>query len=244
MDYKPGQHSLSNDEYNEAEGLRRTVLTTFAKNPALVNNGGKEETPALRFGIEFHNQVFTPEEFNKKDLLKKVDITKIKAMAEALSESKTWQGLIKGAETEQSIFWIDRKYGIKMKAKLDVITHIHKIIAEAKTSIPSDFDNWPNTMAKYLYHWQQSMYSQGWEAVKGERYNWIFVVVEKTDQAPRVKFAYDERGEWRFLGDLELEVIIDRYLECKRKNLWPASPDKIEDIGPVPRWYYNKSIIA
>lgn len=198
----------------------------------------------MRFGIELHHKIFTPELFNFEDLLKQSDIDKIDAMVESLNESKTWRGLIKGAETEQSLFWIHKRYGIKMKVKLDVINHSRRIIADAKSSIPSDFDNWANTVAKYRYHWQQAMYSQGWEAVSGEKYNWLFVVLEKTDTKPRIKFIRDPLGEWRMLGDLELDAAIDKYLECQRKNIWPSSPDRIEDMGPVPRWYYQKSIIA
>jgi exodeoxyribonuclease VIII len=107
-------------------------------------------------------------------------------------------------------------FGHRFKARLDCVIDSMRLILDIKTTDDASPDRWKWSAVDYGYHRQQFIYQVALDKAKGERYRFIFAVVEKpkpsTRGIPPTVALYElddatmEMGEedtWRLVQDYE-----------------------------------------
>ena len=126
--------------------------------------------------------------------------------------------LIRGAQTEVPLYWIDPETGVECKGRLDAITEDYVI--DYKTTTNAATDAFMREAIRYGYDLQAAMYL---EAARANGYNpkgFIFIAQEKT--APylvnvlHAGDAFIDRGLW-IMRDL-----LAKYKECSDSDTWPG----------------------
>jgi len=149
---------------------------------------------------------------------------------------------------ERSGYWIDKENNVLCKIRPDKMIPTIKTVVDLKTistAKQSEVNleiNFNRAIANYKYHWQAAYYLMGCSELEKEKYlNFIWIVVEK--EAPHqvcVKIA-DEAMLYE--GDHNIKLLLARYGECSRLNIWPKPVYPGIRTASLPEWYYAKETI-
>ena len=199
---------MTEQEYNQAEGIRRSDLTRLQRSPAHARYAMEhpaEPTPALVFGTAVHAYILQPEEFTNQFRVTDVDMRtkegkalkaeaaekgitllnsetfgQIESMAEAIKANPYATRLLTG-EHETSHFWTDPETGEKCKCRTDCETDIAGVhyIVDLKTCANASTEEFTRDALKYGYFIQAAMYTEGVKADTGKDSVFVFVAVEK-----------------------------------------------------------------
>lgn len=154
----------------------------------------------------------------------------IRRMADSLLNDKTAAKYLSlSGEAEKSFYWDYR--GVSLKCRPDRITKDFCI--DIKTTRDVGKRAFMYDADKYHYFLSAGMTLSGVEAVRGycpEAY--VFLCVENSgDKSPDVACYYTTPSGAE-LGEYQLNKAIDRYLECKELNHWPAVSAQTEPLDP------------
>lgn len=199
---------MTEQDYNKAEGIRRSELTKFAQSPAHAKyamENPSEPTPAMILGTATHAYILEPDTFGEQfmvadfdartkegkalkqeamdkglTLITRENMDKIEAMAEAIRNNPYASRLLKGAH-ETSHFWIDRETGETCKCRTDCETDINgtHYIVDLKTCANASMEEFVRDALKFGYFVQAAMYTEGVRETTGQDSVFVFVAIEK-----------------------------------------------------------------
>ncbi len=132
------------------------------------------------------------------------------------------------------MFWDDADTGHPCKARADYIRD-DDIMVDLKTTMDASLSEFSRSIAKFGYHRQDAMYSDGFEACFGRpSRGFVFVAVET--KPPHAVGVYTLDAESADAGRIEYQTLLNSFAECMESGNWPAYSDNIETIE-LPRWY-------
>jgi hypothetical protein len=151
-------------------------------------------------------------------------------------------------ETELVLVWQNSKFGCLCKGRLDGYAPSLNAIVDIKSTGNAEPDALIRTAINYggLPHWQCSWYLQGVQAVLNpECKTFIWIVVETSEPYGISVVQAAPAPEWQndmaFLGKLQIDQTLERYLESERLNRWPGYPDQVVH-GTLPDWYVKTAL--
>ena len=173
----------------------------------------------------------------KENHLTASELNQIICMARAINaDKKAHNALSQKGEAELSIFWQDEKTGVWLKCRPDYLPYDCKNIPDYKTAESANPVTFFNTFIKYGYHVQAAMYRMGIKAVTDINVdNFFFIVQEK--EAPYITQIFNPATDHLITwGEKAIFAGIEKYLECKEKDLWEGYTNHIVElrIEPAP----------
>lgn len=253
---KPGRYSgISNEAYHAAEGISKSGLDHIAQSPLhyqAYKLNRAEPTKAMEIGTAVHTLVLEPEKFDGlivvgkrvkaemdaarasgKIVLTEEDRQMVCDMADSIHCHKMASALLGGKGIAEDSFWWDHELGVLCKCRPDYLRE-DMYIVDVKTTEDASLDGFARSAEKYRYHVQAAFYTQGVEAITGERVKgFAFIAVEKT--APYAVACYLMDGDAIQAGHLEVERCLSIYRRCEEVGEWPGYSDELIPLSR-PRW--------
>jgi exodeoxyribonuclease VIII len=202
----------------------------------LVNEGGFSRDKIMLFLEEAHNKSIA----GKIEMPAK-DYKNMMGMLSAIERHHSAGKLLKGAEVEQSFFWIDEN-GLLRKCRTDAIPTNGEFVVDLKTTDDVSKKGFGRTIDQRRYHVQGAWYLDilaglyGRDAPRG----FAFIAVQKTRPFD-VTVQYLTRDQLA-LGRQLYQADLARLSECERLNYWPGV-DKGELIeAELPAYSMNKLV--
>ncbi len=240
---KPGLYDIDYEEYNSIEAIRSSYLKEAAmKSMAHARQamiGESQTTPALQFGTDFHTALLTPDRLDREGLKEK-DALLIDSMVEAVRNHPIANRFLEG-KLESTIVWVNQRTGLLAKCRLDVIMEEFQCYVDFKSTTDASPVGAAKAIANYRYHLQEAWYTEGAGTIYKENWPFLFVFVEKKPPFG-IGIYCDDTRQMRFTGKLEIEIILDKWVECKAKDYWPSYPERVQSVQ-LPNWYWNQSIL-
>ncbi len=171
-------------------------------------------------------------EFNSgKTILSKEEYDNVLGAEKALQESKRFQAMIKGAETEVSVFSeID---GVGVRCRPDIFRE-DQILIDLKTSLYATPEYFRSALKDRRYYVQAAWYLDIVSKVTGIDYNtFIFVVIERA--APYGISFFDLGKESIEYGRKIYKQDLDRYKRYLDTKIVEGYSDQIQSID-LPSW--------
>lgn len=256
---------MTEREYNEAPGVRRSDLWQMKQSPAHFRyrvDHPLKPTPALTFGTAAHCAVLTPELYQEqywaaiidgrtkegkeakqsaialgKTLLTPDQADAISGIVEAINANPFAKRLLTG-EHESSRFWTDDVTGEACKCRTDCETDIDgtHYIVDLKTCADASTEQFMRDALRFGYHVQAAMYTEGVKAATGKDSVFVFVAVEK--EPPYGINILQADPAFILHGTDEYRYLLGLYHECKERDFWPSYgglDNSINTLG-LPAW--------
>lgn len=164
-------------------------------------------------------------------------LEKIEGMARAVESHPTASDLLSEGEAEVSAFSMYQD--VPVKARFDWLRP-DPIIVDLKSTKCAHPDAFSKDIFNYGYHISAAWYSLVHYLVTGKAPEaFILIAVEKT--APYAVSVFRLKPEMIQLGHDLIATHLPRLKECLERNVWPAYPTEILDIG-IPTWAENKTL--
>jgi len=209
----------------------------------------KATSDAQTFGSAFHCYVLEPEKFKKeyfiaennpfhgnskegrahkaqmqlmsagKIVLDKEDLDLIIKMNESLKSDYQAIELIKGAQYEKSIFWIDPDTELLCKVRPDIMHD--DFIVDLKTTSDASYREFQRSFYNYGYHLQLAMMHEALKHTQNKiMYNFIDLAIEKTEPFCHGIYSVDEEAINQ--GVSEFKYYLSEIKKCVDTNIWPS----------------------
>ena len=214
----------------------------------------REETRALVIGTLCHLAVLEPDklatafalrpdgldlrtqkgkefkaEAGDKPILDKDEAAMLNGMSAAVAAHPVARQLLDGSKREVSLF-SEHRTGLKLKGRIDVLGD--GFVADVKTAVEGDTQNFAAAVFRYGYHVQAAMYCQ---LAGVERFS--FIAVEKTP--PFAVAVYTLSPKALQVGLNSLNYALETIALCTEEGRWPAySAD--EQTLDLPAWAYKQ----
>jgi len=130
--------------------------------------------------------------------------------------------------SEMAIFWQDPETGIECKGKIDYLRN--DIVVDLKTSKDASSSGFTHSVSRFNYHVQAAFYLRGLRELNQEIEDFIFVVVEETDNKPLIGI-YRLDNESLEKGNEFCDEQLKIYAECVKSGNWPGLPEEIQTIS-------------
>lgn len=217
-------------------------------------------TPAMQFGTAVHTGILEPEKFDAavvaipacdrrtkdgkatfaafmatavgKIALPQADFDRCRRTIDAVHRHPAARRLLEGGERELSLFWIDAKYRVPCKCRLDLRNFGG--IVDVKTTQDASRDGWGCTVASYGYHIQGGHYFSGCEHVFDATPE-FFVHIAVESEAPHGVACYELQGDSILAGGAAMNLALERYRDSLASGYFAGYPDTINAIR-LPRW--------
>ncbi len=151
----------------------------------------------------------------------------IKGMAIALGRNKLMQAGILSGLVERSLFWRDKKTGVWLKARPDVISTASGDFADLKTTLSVSYLDTQYSLGEFGYHQQGALVLEGARELSLEVNSFSLVWVEKTrPYCTRVQAVIDDD---LVRGARQNRVAIDTFQACFTAKHWPGPGDDRAD---------------
>lgn len=256
---------MTDAAYFASYGISQSGLKHFRRSPAhylSYISSPPERTPAMRLGSLFDSLVFTPEDFERTTATKPkghdgrttagkdwvaanpnkehLHADEMSALTQMRSQVKrhpiAGSVLLHGA-AQIAVFepFVDGDTKIQRKAKIDWVPPLAtNCLVDLKTTTDARAEVFERKIWDLDYHVQAAYYLDLWNAVTGEnRGAFVFIAVETEPPYAvnvfNLKGEAIERGRQTYIKDLQ------RMIECRSKNEWPAYSSELIEIG-LPRW--------
>ncbi len=221
---------------------RKKFLKTYWTNPyykltkeekiALLNSIGYDGNLKSLKVDEINELLFELNGIEKKEIeLTPLELNQVILMARAINnDTKAKNALSAKGESELSLFWQDEKTGVWLKCRPDFLPYDCKNVPDYKTTDSAKPELFYNSFFKYGYFVQAAMYRMGIKAVCDiDVENFFFIVQEK--EAPYVTQIYNPEIEGLITwGEKVIYSGLEKYLECKKNDLWEGYFNKIIEI--------------
>lgn len=258
---------LTEDEYNAAEGVRKSSLDLIALSPLHYKKSlttTRDETQAMTFGRLLHCLVLEPDEVpgrfieapeglnrrtnagkaeyeallaSGKTLVTAEDMTTARAMRDALMGNKLFSKIVKRAVKETAFFSADPETGLMRKAKPDIFDPKESILADIKTTQSALPHQFATSCFQYRYHVQDAYYSRIVEDVTHSPVR-AFVFFAVEKTEPYPVSAYTLDQRAFELGDELWRRDLRTLKRCQDSNEWPGYEPRIRVIG-LPGYAFN-----
>ncbi len=220
-----------------------------------------DDTPALIFGRVFHAALLEPGRFDReyvtepdfgdcrvkankmhRDAWRQVnagktpvsddDSTTIRRMVTAVRAHPLAGKMIEEGVSELTALWTDKDTGLRCRARADRYFERLGMLLDVKSTLDAGFEPFRRDIFKHRYHWQNSLYREGFAAAGAEIKHFIFVAVEKTPPYAVAIYTLDEAGVTA--GYQKTHEQMTRMAECLQKNEWPGYSPSIQMIDTPP----------
>lgn len=219
-----------------------------------------EPTPAMQFGTAVHEGVLEPATFDQrvvampkvdgrtkegkafrdsfyaanagKLILPVADFDRARRCIDAVMRHRAAIRLLEGAIVETSMFWIDGRFKVPCKARIDARNHGGLI--DLKTTSDACPDEWARSVASWGYHIQAAHYFSACEHLLDATPEFFAHIVVETE-APHGVACYAMPGNGVMAGAARMNEALRRYAESTESGFWPGYSDLINTIT-MPRW--------
>lgn len=154
--------------------------------------------------------------------LLEAEIGELAAMAVAVRASRVIGDMLaSGGQCELSLFWTDKKHGVRRKARFDYLDREQGIAIDLKTALSAHAG--AIGKAAYRDHWwsQQEWYRDGYAAlIGGTAPRMVFVSVEKAP--PYLVAGYELRPSAAHWGRMFNDQALTLFAHCNATETWPG----------------------
>lgn len=160
-------------------------------------------------------------------------------MAEALLHNERAMQLRSRAVPEVSLVWRCPFTKIMLKGRPDLVDFDEHILSDLKTT--KDIREWSfdRDCSDYNYHWQLHLYTQGLVANGAGAYqDWFHWLITVANSQPHGVGCRPMPLEALELAESECYYHLQRWLQCRTDNHWPADLLDEKEIE-LPRWRYK-----
>lgn len=141
--------------------------------------------------------------------------------------------LLENAKREVSLFWIDGKYKVPCKARLDAIDEDLFVVVDLKSTNDASAEEFGTTLANYAYHAQAAHYIGGCEHVYHRTPSFVFIAVER--EPPYGVACYAMQSNQILVGGRLMDRAYEAYAEALRTGYWASYSKKIQ-AAQMPGW--------
>jgi PDDEXK-like domain of unknown function (DUF3799) len=167
----------------------------------------------------------------------KENIDTANAMYESIMRHKTARLVIQNGKPEVTIRWICPRTGLRCKIRVDWYSEDFAFAMDLKSTMDASKMEFSRSIAKYDYHVQHCLYSEGVNSHGLPLDNYILLPVEK--EAPYAVATYHIDAAGEELGFKLLDESMDKMKACVEKDSWPAYSEDIESLT-LPGWAYSE----
>lgn len=229
-----------------------------------IMSGEDAKNSHLRFGQAFHIMLLEPDHFNERVIrwsglprnrkegkedfnvalsqlkpgmltMTEAEYEKAQRMCESIMGLKTARDMLgKNIEAEASLFWHDETFEVDCKARLDAFILDEDIIVDIKTAANADHESFRRDAYNRRYYMQAAFYMRAYEKVMGKPakgFCW-FVFEKEPPFAPAIYYATEDELD---LGNYDLDLALEQYATCLKRNSWNGYEDKFVALG-LPKW--------
>lgn len=229
------------------------------KHYKLMRDQRGKQTAAMRFGQALHVGVLEPQRYaeavvtapdvNKRTKAGRAELAEFMAAnrhrivispaervralrcAEEVRAHPSAAKLLAGAQTEKSLFWIDGKFGVPCKARLDIWNF--SIVADLKSTTDASREGFARAIATYGYGIQAANYINGCEHILNQSPQaFVFIAVESDPPHAVGVYAIDTADI--LFGRARMDVALERYARALDSGRWQGYSDLIESIITPP----------
>lgn len=159
------------------------------------------------------------------------------AMAASIRADDDIGPLLEDGTSEVSAYWRDPATGVLCRCRPDFAATTGKrtrTLLDVKTYASAKAEDFMWQVDRMGYARQDVFYSAGYAiAADVEIDGFVFVAVE--DAWPFACAAYLLPDPWRDEARRELDVMLARFAECQRADIWPGYPSGIQLLPMPPR---------
>lgn len=131
--------------------------------------------------------------------------------------------LIRGAQFEKSIYWVDQETGIQCKVRPDIWQP--NFIGDLKTAANASEKAFGRAIYDHGYYIQAAMIREGFKFALGiEMNNFCYIVVEKEPPFACAIYSLDEHA--LNIGQQEFYRLLEKLKFYQDKDKWPSYPTK------------------
>lgn len=256
---------MTEKEYNQANGVRRSALWKLTKSPAHYKweaEHPSEPTPALTFGSAVHCAVLTPDLFAEQyavvpydlrtkegkaakqaaqeagmTILSADDYERIQGIMQAIQNHPFAARMLEGPH-ETPYFWVDELTGETCKCRLDAETDVGDVhyIVDLKTCNDASTEQFMRDAIRHGYHVQAAMYSEGVKLATEKDCCFVFIAVEK--EPPYAINILQCDQAFLLSGMDEYRYLLGLYHECRTQDKWPSYEGLTGEINTLelPAW--------
>ncbi len=231
------------DDYHASPGISNSGLGLMNRSPRHYRMRDGQDTKALADGRMIHTAVLEPEKFEGqyvfgpnvsratkewkafqaanfgKICLKPSSTAGLEQVVAAVHEHPLAKVLLREADIEQSMAWIDIETGVMCRIRPDIISN--GSMADLKKTACASPDRFARSCVDYGYHRQAAMYMQGYEILTGDRpEDFYFLAVEMT--APFCCEAYRVPQDMMESGARQYRKLLRLYADCLLADEWPG----------------------
>lgn len=172
---------------------------------------------------------------NGKEVITTEQLETATKMAASVRAHPVAAKLLAKGKAEQAGFWIDPDTGVPCKCKFDWDSEVGDgFLVDLKSTTDASSEGFARSIAKYGYHRQDAIYSDGYFECNGKRKPFIFVACESKPPFAVGVYMLDQESKTK--GRDEYKSLLAEYDQCVKSGEWPAYSGRIEKIE-LPRWY-------
>lgn len=165
-----------------------------------------------------------------KPILDAEEAAMLNGMSAAVAAHPVARKLLDGSKREVSLF-SEHRTGLKLKGRIDVLGE--GFVADVKTAVEGDTQNFAAAVFRFGYHVQAAMYCQ---LAGVEKFS--FIAVEKAPPYAVAVYTLSEKALQ--VGLNYLNYALETIALCTESGLWPAySVD--EQTLDLPAWAYKQA---
>lgn len=219
-----------------------------------------EPTDSMRFGTAVHAAVLEPDRFPSlvvrapalnlrtvagreardafaaanagRVVLAPADFDRVQRCAEAVHRHPAARRLLAGGEVETCYFWVDRRFDVPCKARIDLRNH--GAVIDLKTTTDACADEYARTIASYGYHLQAAFYAMACEELEHASPQFLAHIVVETEP-PHGVACYAFAGNAILAGAARMNEAMRRYAQARASGRWDGYAPTVETIH-LPRW--------
>jgi hypothetical protein len=154
-------------------------------------------------------------------ILKQDEAERVRGMMMSLGRYPLIQaGMLNGA-IERSLFWKDKRTGVWLKSRPDVIPNDGDDVVDLKTSVSVQRLSLMRTVEDYAYYQQGALIREGWRQIFGRdisSFTLVFVQSKRPYSCRTVTLEPEDLDRGEKLNNQAL----DRFVACMKSGIWPG----------------------
>jgi PDDEXK-like domain of unknown function (DUF3799) len=215
---------------------RHGVMTTWHGNKIVCQEWTRQAAAGGARWIADRNRWVVDKKQGPLTVLTPTDAADIRGIAVALAKNSIVQQGILNGHIERSFFWQDKRTGIWLKARPDVVPTDSGDYADLKTTTSVQWINLMHTVSDYAYHQQAALIGEGSQTCAGiPMHTCSLVFCEK--KPPYCVRTVILRDEDVALGTRQNRRALSTIAYCLRSKRWPGpGEDMINHIDLLPNY--------
>lgn len=151
-----------------------------------------------------------------RTIISKSQFKKVESWVTAYEGNQTAVDLIKGSNTEYSLF--GEINGIKIKVRADAINIEEGYIADVKTTAyDTDQNSFKETVMDFQYELSGALYAKLFSMYYGKPFEFLFIVLGKKDKSCEVYRLGDDSVK---KGDKKIRDALSVHNKCSKSGIW------------------------